>query len=53
VRRQLTGVAENRLQSAREDLHTINLEHNSRETIMKMFENGSKSVQHQILNYEF
>jgi len=53
VERQLTEVVENRVDKSFEKLHASNLGHETRETITEKFENGTNSVQHQILNYEF
>ena len=53
MERQLTEAMENRVDKSFEKLHASNLGHRTRETITEKFENGTNSVQHQILNYEF
>jgi len=53
VERQLTEAVENRVDESFEKPHASNLGRDSAKTITEMFENGTNSVQHQILNYEF
>jgi len=53
VERQLTEAMENRVDKSFEKLHASNLGHRTRETITEKFENGTNSVQHKIMNFEF
>ena len=53
MERQLTEAVENRVEKSFEKLHASNLGRDSAKTITEKFENGTNSVKHQILNYEF